>query len=202
MKQSHKNAFFSVAEEHMCWIGLREPNSHADKWIGKPGFVPKPMSCKGKTSDNPAFEFAGLVVHPGMRPEAFLRSNLTQAKASWNKFSIQGKLPAGYKVVQNGSERGLVKLNNRRIHADFDLMTIVVSNDSAGFVDTPKGELRQRFEKVKADINRSLHSPMIQHGPEFMFTEGVGARESENVYWFGPNRQFQVGRSSMPRAAH
>ena len=35
-----------------------------------------------------------------------------------------------------------------------------------------------------------------------MWTGGVGARELEWVFWFGPGRRFHRGPSSMPRGSH
>ncbi len=83
MRRDHMDVFFKVAEQFGCWIGVREPNPLADKWIGKSGYVPKGLNCKAKTSDNPAFRFAGLVVDPTARPEAFTKETLPDAKDTW-----------------------------------------------------------------------------------------------------------------------
>src|SRR2546429_7629979 len=87
MRQDHMQVFFEAAQQCTCWIGLREPNPLADKWIGKPGYIPKCENCKAKTADNPSFQFAGLVVAPTLRPEAFRRETLSAAiDACENKF--------------------------------------------------------------------------------------------------------------------
>ena len=44
MRRDHMDVFFKVAEQFECWIGVREPNPLADKWIGKSGYVPKGLN--------------------------------------------------------------------------------------------------------------------------------------------------------------
>ena len=41
MRPDHKEAFFRVANDVSCWIGLREPNPLTDKWIGRAQHTPK-----------------------------------------------------------------------------------------------------------------------------------------------------------------
>ena len=43
---------------------------------------------------------------------------------------------------------------------------------------------------------------MVQYPTEFMWDQGVGAREFEYVLWFGPGRRFNRGASSMPKGGH
>jgi hypothetical protein len=220
MREKHKESFFEVAERFTCWIGLREPNRLADNWIGRTGAIPKPESCKGKTSDNPSFPFAGLVTDPYLVPDAF-KGTLQDAKTAWGKFATGRRLPSGYTVVEEGREKGLVKLNGKFIFADYDLMAICGSSEDGNFLFTrsrsdmaaekdrkkhyeklsdldERSEAEALFEKVKPALNSKFGVDMIQHGAEFMWRKGVGARASEWVYWFGPGHRFDRSLSSMP----
>ena len=104
--------------------------------------------------------------------------------------------------MEGGPEAGLLKLNGSFIYADFDLMALLRSNEQGEFLETSQAEQRQLFQNVAPALNRGLRAPMIQHGAEFMWNKGVGARESEFVLWFGPGRSFQRSPSSMPQGGH
>src|SRR4051794_32480819 len=94
MKPEHKEIFFKAADQFNCWIGLREPNKLADKWIGKPGFRPKGINCSAKTADNDFHKFSGLVIDPFLSPDAFKPATLNEAKEKWTtKFLVGNKLP-------------------------------------------------------------------------------------------------------------
>jgi hypothetical protein len=203
MRQQHKDVLFRVAQEFLCWIGVREPNELSDKWIGVAGYGPKGLDCKAKTADNPAFRFAGLVVDPTLCPEAFTRDTRAAAVETWNtRFLKHGRVPAGFICARTGAERGLVKRNGRAIHADFDLMTIGKSSENGEHLFTTNDEEDQLFDLVKPALDRGFGVPLVQHGSEFMYREGVGAREMEYVLWFGPGRRFKRQPSSMPKGGH
>lgn len=192
--------FFRVAQQFNCWIGLREPNPLSLKWIGKAGFTAKPLSCKAKTSDNPAYQYAGLVVSPGMCPQAFTVQTLRSAIDTWNQqFVVGGRLPPGYQVEEKGQEAGLVKLYGKLIHADFDLMAIANAGTDGGIAFTSPEEQVVLFDKVKPALNNGFGTWLVMHGAEFMWHK-VGARAFEYVLWYGPNRGFQRSPSSMPAA--
>jgi hypothetical protein len=199
MRLSHKNVFWKVAQSNKCWIILREPNVLSEKWIGKPGYKPKALTCKAKSADKPGHKFSGLVVDPTKCPEAFTSRNRQTAIETWkNKFLNGGRLPGNY----TSTDQGLVKHHGNAIYADFDLMSLSKSNDQGEFLFTEKKDLKKLFTVVARAINRGLGVPMIQHGPEFLFMEGVGARVSENVLFFGPGRRFTYMPSSMPVGGH
>jgi hypothetical protein len=203
MRQNHREVFFEAAQQCTCWIGLREPNPFAERWIGQAGYIPKGENCKGKTADNPAFQFAGLVVDPTMRPEAFRPDTLPAATETWQqKFLKGGRLPPGFTSSQTGIEKGLLRFFGSAIFADYDLMAITRSNLSGEWLPTSKTQHRELFAKVEPILKQGLKVPMIQHPTEFMWTGGVGARELEWVFWFGPGRRFHRGPSSMPRGGH
>jgi hypothetical protein len=172
MLQPHKDIFFFAANTFNCWIGLREPNELSDPWIGKQGYTSKSMTCKAKSADNPSSKLtAGLVVNPVIRPEAFLDESLSVAKKKWEEFS-NGGLPSGYIC----DEKGFVRYHGLK-------------------------RAKNLRKHVAVLVNNKIGCKMIQHGSEFEWKGGVGARESEQVYFFGPNRQFKVAMSSMPTKA-
>ncbi|GAB3203356.1 hypothetical protein ABID22_000882 [Pontibacter aydingkolensis] len=198
MLPEHKNAFFLIAAHFNCWIGLREPNELADKWIGKPDYIPKSKKCKAKTADNPNFNFSGLVVNPLLCPNAFIEKSRPDATKKWKSFIMGYEMPFGYTCSESGPEKGLVKFAGKAIHADFDLMTLSKAGNNGEFVFTSTHEENSLFRVVRPMLNHYLGSEMIQHGSEFMWKDGVGGRESERVFYFGPKRQFKIAHSSMP----
>jgi len=197
MLQPHKDIFFFAANTFNCWIGLREPNELSDPWIGKQGYTSKSMTCKAKSADNPSSKLtAGLVVNPVIRPEAFLDESLSVAKKKWEEFS-NGGLPSGYIC----DEKGFVRYHGLKIHADFDLMTVTEATEVGKMENTSNKRAKNLRKHVAVLVNNKIGCKMIQHGSEFEWKGGVGARESEQVYFFGPNRQFKVAMSSMPTKA-
>jgi hypothetical protein len=203
MLEKHKEVFFHAAEKFTCWIALREPNPLSDQWIGKPGGIPKSMDCKAKTADNPTYRFAGLVVDPTTCAEGFKKNTLGEATETWKKKFLQSnRLPGGFSVTDRGPEKGVVRKNGARIFADFDLMLLNRSDKKGEFLFTTQAEQKALFDSVLPVINGGLGVPMIQHGAEFMWDGGVGAREAESVFFFGPERRFRVERSSMPKKGH
>jgi len=199
MQPDHVLAFKTVADRFTCWIGLREPNPLGEKWIGNAGCGPKPESCKAKTADNPAFQYAGLVVDPTERPEAFLPASLPEALRKWNEgFMKSGSMPPGYSSVNEGSGRGVVTLHGRSLYADFDLMTLLRSDARGAKLYTTQPELHRLFDDVGPALNEILGVEMIQHGVEFTYADGVGARALEWVLWFGPGGRVERHLSSMP----
>jgi hypothetical protein len=128
---------------------------------------------------------------------------LHTAVRTWQqKFLFGGRLPNGFTAVAGGPEMGLVKHNGSAIYADFDLMAINRSNDLGDFLPTSELEQKQLFAQVEPVLNRGLGARLIQHGAEFMWDKGVGARESEFVLWFGPGNRFRQTMSSMPQGGH
>ncbi len=201
MLARHKDVFFSVAGRLNCWIGLREPNPMADKWVGRPGYIAKSEKCKAKTADNQAFRFAGLVVNPLLCPEAFTAATVGEALKKWEGFTVVGRLPAGFTCAGSGHEKGLLKYQGAAIHADYDLMNISRADKNGKFAFTSENEELALFNQARPLLNAGFGAEMIQHGTEFSWTDGVGAREREQVLYFGPNRKFMQATSSMPQGA-
>lgn len=203
----YQEAFFAVASECNCWIGLREPNPLSAKWMGIPGFIPKGQNCKAKTADARQHHLAGLVVDPNLCPEAFESATMPQAQKKWKDFTANGAIPPGFSRVENGRDKGLIKFQGKGIYADFDLMSIAPADANGHFEPNFKNaipgnthysaELHTLEDQVMRKLNQRLGIPLIQHGSEFSWT-GKGAAESERVFFFGPKRQFRMGISSMP----
>lgn len=203
MREEHRDVLFKTAEKCGCWIGGREPNSLADNWTGKTGYGPKGLDCKAKTADNPSFRFAGLVVDPTQRPEAFKKETLAEAREKWTKkFLRGGRVPPGFTCAQTGPERGLVKCKGSAIYADYDLLAISRSNERGERLFTDQAQQAALYAKVEPLLREGFGVPLVQHPTEFMWDQGVGAREFEWVLWFGPGRRFNRWPSSMPKAGH
>ena len=198
MQNNHKSIFLNVANRFNYWIGLREPNYLADRWIGKTGYIPKSIHCKAKTSTNSGHNFGGLVVDPLLCPEAFDSSTLSNAIAKWQEFAFNGYLPANFSVEKSGSKKGLLLYQGQAIHADYDLFSLNLANAKGNITYTTLGEQNIIFKKVQPVLNMQFHTPLIQHGPE-MAWQGVGAAESEQVLFFGPNNQFKQSSSHVSK---
>lgn len=195
MKREHHRIFLEAAQRLNCWIGLREPNPLADKWIGRSGYIPKSDKVKAKTADNADHPLAGLVVDPTLCPDAFSEGIRQRAKENWTPAA----LPPGAVVVKEGKEKGLVRLGGKAIYADFDLMNVVKADAQGNMAFTSTSESMDLFAKVARFINTRIGVAMIQHGPEFdPGFQGVGAKESELVFYYGPGGKSRLGHSSMP----
>ncbi len=201
MKRAHQRIFLEAAQRFGCWIGLREPNPLADKWIGRSGYIPKGKEVKAKTADNDGHPLAGLVVDPALCPDAFSAGIRQRAKENWKPAA----LPPGSHVEQDGPEKGLVRVGGKAIYADYDLMNVVRADEGGDMAYTTTKESMDLFARVSRFINTRIGVEMIQHGPEFdPDFQGVGAKESELVIYFGPGGKTRLAHSSMPqgRNAH
>ncbi|QHV96919.1 hypothetical protein [Spirosoma endbachense] len=201
MLHHHRKIFFYVADWLNCWIGLREPNPLADQWIGKLGYIPKSAACKAKTSDTDAsnFPFAGLVVDPILCPEGFQANTRNEAIDKWMKFALGNRLPPGFSRAETGPEKGLVKYEGSAIHSDYDLMYVSKADQTGNLAFTTLEEAKQLLKLAQPMLNQRLGAAMIQHGAEFEWDGGVGARERELVFRFGPKGKYYEEESSMPQ---
>ncbi len=96
-------------------------------------------------------------------------------------------------------QKGLVKYLGKGVHADFDLMYIVKAGNDGKMLFTSEQEQEGLFKLAAPMLNSLIGTDMILHGPEFLWKGGVGARESEFVWSFGPNKAFRTDMSSMPQ---
>ncbi len=196
MKREHHRIFLEAAQRYNCWIGLREPNPLADKWIGRAGYIPKSDKVKAKTADQSDHPLAGLVVDPTLCPKAFSAASRERAKANWNPAG----LPSGAQVVQDGPQKGLVLLDGKGIYADFDLMCLVKADERGEMAYTTGSEAMALHARVALFINTRMRVKMIQHGPEFdPDFHDVGAKENELVLYYGPGGKSRAGYSSMSK---
>lgn len=232
MKQNHRDVFFRVAEELNIWIGLREPNPLADDWIDYTWTQPKMADCKAKTSDNPSFDCAGLVVNPLLVPQAFKPESKRSAEFVWkNKFAKYGnhidELPSGFEYWRatdrepygEGIWHGVIAYRGKPIFADYDIMTVVPINESGGFeftngfivntfktTSTPIGEFSIGW--LADNFNRIRIRLNFYLGKEMIQHGpefdygGLGARETEVVCWFGPGRNYHEDTSSFVSGGH
>ena len=192
------------AQQFKCWIALREPNALAERWIGRSGFRSKGHDCEAKTADNPAHRWAGLVVNPVLLPDAFLQDSLEAsvflALEKWRNFLQLGRLPLGFTCAESGIDKGVVRQNGLAIFSDYDLMTLVRSNEKGAFLTTSDADELTLMGQVIPRLNQLFGIPMVQHGPEFDPTfNGLGARARERILYYGPGRRFDVGISSMAK---
>lgn len=203
MLAQHREAFFQTAQKFTCWIALREPNALAERWIGRNCYRPKSEHCKAKTADNSAHRFGGLVVNPLLVPEAFLLQSRPDAVTKWKQFLASAPASQGFSWAETGLEKGIVRQKGGAIFADYDLMTIIKSNQAGDYLFTTNADELVLMRLVIPEINRRIGLDMIQHGPEFdPGFNGLGAREREFVLYFGPGNRFQTGLSSMPKSGH
>ena len=228
MLHRHKEIFFNIAQQFNCWIGVREPNELADRWVEQPRYIAKPLSCKPKTADNANDKVGGgLVVNPLLRPQAFTDGSREDAIKIWKKFLIPFsrfnppffqrrtafkpetlqerfalKLPEGYRCIEDGKKKGLVTLDGCFIHADYDLMTILQADGQGNRSATSIDQTKVLAKTVVPILNNRFGFKLIQHGSEMEWRGGIGARDSEDIWWFGPKNQFLSNKSYMPTEKH
>jgi hypothetical protein len=86
---------FRIAAMVQVYILVRQTNPQSVQWIGKPGYIAKPIECKPKTADTDltiegrSIETAGLVVNPELLGfSAVFKSERKAGKAkdAWKKF--------------------------------------------------------------------------------------------------------------------
>lgn len=191
MRPSDKQVFLAAAAKFQVWILVRRTNRDSLKYIGQPGYTPKPIDCKAKTADVdiPPFKLAGLVVNPEIHPKAFKPGKEPQALAAWKSMgSLAG---SRFKTDTNPSSKhyGCLLLNGKYIHGDYDLKDIIditQAHRNLAAVETLEGMPHRRgakFYAVQEFINQRIGSPMIQHGGEAQYAGHTG----EPIDAFGPN---------------
>lgn len=98
MRGKDLRAFIRVARRFGVIILVRQTNENSLRYVGRPGFYPKPAAVKAKTADqNPAaetifaggkksrrYDIAGLVVHPGFQPGAYRGAKVAKAQDCWD----------------------------------------------------------------------------------------------------------------------
>ena len=117
---------------------MRQTNRESWKYIGLPGYFPKPITCKAKTADRnagagagrAAYETAGLVVNPTVHKGVFNGDKAAKALDLWRDFNadfVQRK-GSGYSVNMDAKAKhfGCVQYKGDYLYSDYDLYDIIV----------------------------------------------------------------------------
>ena len=194
MPPKHIEAFQRAAGHFKVWILVRRGNPFSLEWIGKPGYIPKPLDCKAKTADKnvEAIQSAGLVVSPKLLPAAFSPDKLHSALEEWPKFlpllytfdpaNPKGNLAADktgkhYTIQTDKSHKHyacvmykpVYRAQAEYIHADYDLYAVVAQADPKSNVFVQEtgldGQPRSRSQKLY-DVQYFLKAAGVMKGQE------------------------------------
>jgi hypothetical protein len=186
-----KQIFLDAARHFQAWILVRRTNPASLEYIGKPGFVPKPINCKAKTADHDlgTDKLAGLVIDPTDREAAFKPERVQDALKCWKETTqLLGKV---FTVDQGVSSRhrGCLMLQGNYIHGDYDLYDIIditQAHRNLAAVEVLLGQPHRRGAnvlRVQEFVNSRIGSPMLQHGADAQF---LSEHRSEPIDAFGP----------------
>ncbi len=198
MRRTDRAIFVSAAQDLGLWILVRRTNPQSLEYVGRPGYVPKPIDCKPKTADRDLGprKLAGLVVDPNsVPPDAFLPQKRPKALEAWTEFVQSGRLnnrgsTGLYSLESNpkSPHLGCLMLNERYIHGDYDLYDIIDpsgAHRNLAAVETLHGSPHMRgprFFEVQRYVNSRIGVPMIQHGGEAQFKD----HSEQSIDAFGP----------------
>ena len=99
MRGKDLQKFLMVARAHGVILLVRHTNEDSLKYVGLPGFYPKPAAVKAKTADQSPppdtrlvhgrktivqYDVAGLVVHPGLQRNAYVGDKAAKAQGCWD----------------------------------------------------------------------------------------------------------------------
>jgi hypothetical protein len=193
MPSKHVVAFQRAAAKFKVWILVRRGNPQSLQWIGKDGYVPKPLDCKAKTANNPNSDCVGLVADPSPEYNAFVPGQkLQDALEIWQKFKKQLYIfdkenPQQNHEADRAGKHYTLQLDKTKkhygcvmykpvfrakaefLHADYDLYAIVPeANPKANIFVQEKGF-------GGADHSRSQFLYDVQY-----FFKAAGIREGED----------------------
>jgi hypothetical protein len=180
MRPQDAQAFSAVAKQLGLWILVRRTNPASLDFIGRPGFVPKPIDCKAKTAD--VGPCAGLVVNPEVLQNAFNPAKVPKAMKEWKKFCAEGLIGGsgaryGTQSDPNKPYYGALLLGGDFVHGDYDLYDIIDPDQASrnlAAVETMLGQPHRRganFYRVQQLINQKIGAPMVQHGGEAQYAD-------------------------------
>ncbi|MEX0792947.1 MAG: hypothetical protein WD045_07395, partial [Pirellulaceae bacterium] len=193
MRPQDKQVFLEATHTLGLWILVRRTNPASLRYIGLPGYQPKPLDCKPKTADRDVgnARLAGLVVDPVLCPQAFSATKLVDATDKWKRYSPP-MLRSGRYSVDNKDPRsptyGLLRLGRDALHGDYDLYDIIdpaQAQRNLAAVETLLGQPHRRgafFTKVQSFVNTRIGVPMIQHGGEMQYAD----HSEQSIDAFGP----------------
>ena len=177
---------------------VRISNPESRKFIGKPGYQPKELTCKAKTAhfdvvkDGRAYQTAGLVVDPTIHPEAFREPE--KAIQEWEAAKVKFE-QHGYRVSVDQTSRhyGCLQHNGEHIHSDLDLFDLVDMKRpraNLAVAGTLHGEDHfhgPAFTRVRDFVNREAGADLIQHGAQAQ-AAGMKLRHDDELWAFPPNQ--------------
>jgi len=191
MRTNDKRIFLDAARHFQAWILVRRTNRASLEYIGKPGFVPKPINCKAKTADENLGRYllAGLVIDPTGREAAFKPERYQNALKCWKE--TQQLLGKVFTLDQDASSVhcGCLMLQRNYIHGDYDLYDIIditQAHRNLAAAEVLLGQPHRRGPKVLAVqefVNSRIGSPMLQHGADAQF---LSEHRSEPIDALGP----------------
>jgi len=194
MREQDKTVFENAAKIFGVWILVRAANPASLKYVGLPGFCPKPIDCKAKTADRGPN--AGLVMaFDAVDPlSCYSAKKYDRAKNAWQEF-LESQGVRSYKALSKKSHprfRVDIDLKSPRfgclmlvtglgqgeyIHADYDLKGIMreLEEDlNVGLQQRLHGQLHiidPYFRKVQLHLNGQIGPGMIQHAGEDLFAD-------------------------------
>jgi hypothetical protein len=199
MRDQDKVAFRQVCRDKELWILVRQTNPHSLKYIGLPGYTPKPIFVKPKTAQanvpkprGGAYELRGLVVDPTRHWQAFDPAKVDSASRIWRAFAEQHHIganapTAAFKVDEdpNSKHFGCLMIRMRQayhyIHGDYDLKDIVEVGTEDWNLALPWMHEGVRHNEILllhhdlwdivADLNRRIGVDMVQHGSEAQYAD-------------------------------
>lgn len=98
MRGRDLRSFMLVARQYNVILLVRHTNEDSLRYVGLPGYYPKPAAVKAKTADrNPppvnrlingrpatrVHKVSGLVVHPGFQPQCYMGAKVAKAQNCW-----------------------------------------------------------------------------------------------------------------------
>ncbi|MBK8977030.1 MAG: hypothetical protein IPM29_14035 [Planctomycetes bacterium] len=193
MRPQDIRVFKEVARDFDVWILVRETNEASLRWIGEPGFTPKPIDCKAKTAD--IGPLAGLVVDPYRRRDCISEARRGKARDCWADFEKvlradrERRVPEwGVRDAPGDEFHGAVTFRGSYVHGDYDLKDVIDAEHFArnlGVHDTLRGQKHvwsPEYRRVRDELNRRLGIEMIQHGAEAQYAD----HSDEMVRLFAP----------------
>lgn len=192
MRTNDKKVFLDAAKHFQMWILVRRTNRASLHYIGKPGFVPKPINCKAKTADADIgkYKLAGLVIDPTGREAAFKAERVQDALKCWKE--TKKLVGTVFTVDQDASSAhyGCLMFQRNYIYGDYDLYDIIditQAHRNLAAVEELLGQPHRRGPnvlRVQKFVNSRIGSPVMQHGADAQF---LSEHRSEPIDAFGPN---------------
>jgi hypothetical protein len=195
MRTQDRMVFAACGIAMRYWILVRRTNPESLKYIGRKGFVPKPIDCKPKTADKGPH--AGLVVSPEIHTDAFNDEKSVEAVSCWEEFKSTVLTASGrsYSVDDDPTSLwyGCVLLGYDKIYGDYDLYDVVdpaQARRNFALVDTMHGQLHMRspyLYKVMDWINHRIGAPVVQHSGEAQYKDHT----DQTLDAFGPLGEYK-----------